>query len=83
MKSDEGLLESLGYHLSRKVYERDSFSVKNGIWKGKGLDFGAELVLNFVEYPPPLLPPAPCLFQTRSGAKLRGEINTENVDSKN
>ena len=26
----------------RKVYKRDTFSAKNGIEKGKGLNFGAE-----------------------------------------
>ena len=42
-----------GCYFVWKVYERGTFSVKNGIQKGKGLDFGAEHppVQNFVEYP--------------------------------
>ena len=35
-------LQRKGYHSSIKgIYERGTFSVKNGIQKGKGLDLGA------------------------------------------
>ena len=46
-----------GYHFPWKVYERVTFSVKNGILKGEGLDLGwggGGLPLeNFLEYPLP------------------------------
>ena len=69
----EGIRKGIAF-LSKRVFER-----VRGWTSGRSLP-----ALNFVQYlPPPLLPPAPRLFQTRSGAKLRGEINNENVDSKN
>ena len=44
-----------GYHLSIvwKVYEKGSFSVKNSIWMGKGLDLRAKLYRRILCWVPP------------------------------
>ncbi len=44
-----------GYHFLSKVYERVTFSVKNGIWKGKGYGprDGTSWYKNSLSTPPP------------------------------
>ena len=55
----KGFIKRKGYNFW-KVYERGTFSIKNGIPKGKGLDLRAEPPLQtLLSEPHPTPPPPP------------------------